>query len=187
MRSQGEEHRERENPQADFLLTSEPHLGLGPRTVRSWPEQKPRVGHLTVQAPLWAGLLFSGTSSPSRLPSPVKTVAIFRRRKTNGTMWSWTLLSYNQRNLTLFLVCESLCVWASRWPGKTLLMPFGNISWNYFSSFSVGLCGTRLCLSWWGSYLASGSVLLNNGVPCFRKCFSLISEKNSVYGNWSLN
>lgn len=33
--------------QADFLLSSEPDMGLDPMTPRSEPEPKPRVEHLT--------------------------------------------------------------------------------------------------------------------------------------------
>lgn len=38
---------ERENPGMDSLLSTESYAGLDPRTPRSRPEQKPRVGGLT--------------------------------------------------------------------------------------------------------------------------------------------
>ena len=47
--------RERErDPQADSLLSAEPHTGLHPRALRSWPEPEPRIGCSTnwaTQAP----------------------------------------------------------------------------------------------------------------------------------------
>ena len=39
--------RERENPQVDALLSTEPDMELDPRTLRSRPEPKLRVGHST--------------------------------------------------------------------------------------------------------------------------------------------
>ena len=49
-------HREREREsEANSILSTEPHLGLHPMALRSRPELKPRVGHLTdfaTQAPL---------------------------------------------------------------------------------------------------------------------------------------
>ena len=43
-------------PQANSLLSVEPYVGLAPRTLRSWLEQKSRVWHLTnwaIQADPW--------------------------------------------------------------------------------------------------------------------------------------
>ena len=39
--------RGKENPEADFLLSAEPHTGLDLRTLRSPPELKPRVSRST--------------------------------------------------------------------------------------------------------------------------------------------
>lgn len=47
---QGEGQKERENPPADFPLRVEPNAGLHPRSLRAWPEPKPRVSCL----PNWA-------------------------------------------------------------------------------------------------------------------------------------
>ena len=43
----GGSERERENPQADSLLSTKPYTGLNLRTLRSWPELKSRVRCLT--------------------------------------------------------------------------------------------------------------------------------------------
>ena len=51
---EGQRERETES-QADSLLSTEPATGLDPTTLRSWPEPKSRVSHLTdwgTQAPL---------------------------------------------------------------------------------------------------------------------------------------
>lgn len=34
----------------DYLLSTQPNMGLNPTTMRSWPKQKPRVGHSTAWA-----------------------------------------------------------------------------------------------------------------------------------------
>ena len=44
---QEEGQREREKKEVDFLLSMEPNTGLDPMTLRSGPELKAGVGHLT--------------------------------------------------------------------------------------------------------------------------------------------
>ena len=43
----GQMEKEWENPQVHPLLSVDPEAGLNPRTLRSWPELKSRVSHLT--------------------------------------------------------------------------------------------------------------------------------------------
>ena len=43
--------RERENPLADSSVSTEPDAGLHLRTLRSWPQVKPRVGAQPTEPP----------------------------------------------------------------------------------------------------------------------------------------